>query len=63
MRSNPLLKAGRWPPPAPHKQGAAASPIVVLPFANMSGDPEQDYFVDGVTESLTTDYRASTALS
>ena len=29
--------------------------IVVLPFANMSGDPEQDYFVDGVTESLTTD--------
>ncbi|WP_342726086.1 adenylate/guanylate cyclase domain-containing protein [Bradyrhizobium sp. B097] len=29
--------------------------IVVLPFGNMSGDPEQDYFVDGVTESLTTD--------
>jgi len=29
--------------------------IVVLPFANISGDPEHDYFVDGVTESLTTD--------
>ena len=29
--------------------------IVVLPFANLSGDPNQDYFVDGVTESLTTD--------
>ena len=29
--------------------------MVVLPFANMSGDPEQEYFVDGVTESLTTD--------
>jgi TolB-like protein len=29
--------------------------LVVLPFANISGDPEQDYFVDGVTESLTTD--------
>jgi TolB-like protein len=28
---------------------------VVLPFANISGDPEQEYFVDGVTESLTTD--------
>jgi TolB-like protein len=28
---------------------------VVLPFANLGGDPEQDYFVDGVTESLTTD--------
>jgi TolB-like protein len=29
--------------------------IVVLPFVNLSGDPEQDYFVNGVTESLTTD--------
>jgi TolB-like protein/class 3 adenylate cyclase len=29
--------------------------IAVLPFANIGGDPEQDYFVDGVTESLTTD--------
>jgi TolB-like protein len=29
--------------------------IVVLPFANLSGDPEQDYFADGVTESLTAD--------
>jgi TolB-like protein len=28
---------------------------VVLPFANIGGDPEQDYFADGVTESLTTD--------
>jgi TolB-like protein/class 3 adenylate cyclase len=37
------------PTSAPHLS------IVVLPFANMSGDPEQDYFVDGVTESLTTD--------
>jgi len=36
----------------------AAAPrlsIVVLPFANIGGDPEQEYFVDGVTESLTTD--------
>ena len=29
--------------------------IVVLPFANIGGDPDQEYFVDGVTESLTTD--------
>jgi TolB-like protein/class 3 adenylate cyclase/Tfp pilus assembly protein PilF len=29
--------------------------IVVLPFANIGGDPEQDYFADGVTESLITD--------
>jgi TolB-like protein/class 3 adenylate cyclase len=37
---------------------ASAAPrlsIVVLPFANIGGDPEQEYFVDGVTESLTTD--------
>jgi TolB-like protein/class 3 adenylate cyclase/Flp pilus assembly protein TadD len=29
--------------------------IVVLPFANIGSDHEQDYFVDGVTENLTTD--------
>ena len=29
--------------------------IAVLPFANMSGDPEQDYFADGMTEDLITD--------
>ena len=27
----------------------------MLPFANLGGGSEQDYFVDGVTESLTTD--------
>ena len=37
------------PPSAPRLS------IVVLPFANIGGDPEQDYFVDGVAESLTTD--------
>ena len=29
--------------------------MMVLPFANIGGDPEQEHFVDGVTESLTTD--------
>ena len=29
--------------------------IVVLPFKNLSGDPGHDYFVDGVTDNLTTD--------
>ncbi len=29
--------------------------IVVLPFDNMSGDPAQEYFADGVVESLTAD--------
>jgi TolB-like protein/Flp pilus assembly protein TadD len=34
-----------------------ASPIsiVALPFVNLSGDPAQDYFADGITDSLTTD--------
>ena len=29
--------------------------LVVLPFANLNNDPEQDYFADGVTTDLTTD--------
>jgi TolB-like protein/Tfp pilus assembly protein PilF len=29
--------------------------IAVLPFSNLSGDPSQDYFSDGLTEDLTTD--------
>jgi TolB-like protein/class 3 adenylate cyclase/Flp pilus assembly protein TadD len=41
--------------PPPEKLGPPRLSIVVLPFANMGGDPEQDFFVDGVTESLTTD--------
>src|SRR5271169_7262178 len=28
--------------------------LVVLPFQNMSGDPEQEYFVDGLVEDITT---------
>jgi adenylate cyclase len=34
---------------------AAHLSIVVLPFANLSGDPAQDYFADGITENLTTE--------
>jgi TolB-like protein/class 3 adenylate cyclase/Tfp pilus assembly protein PilF len=40
---------------SPEKPGPPRLSLVVLPFANIGGDPEQDYFVDGVTESLTTD--------
>ena len=42
-------------PPARATAGAPRLSLLVLPFANIGGDPEQDYFVDGVTESLTTD--------
>ncbi len=47
-------------PTAPLSQTSAPSSpprlsIVVLPFTNIGGDPEQEYFADGVTECLTTD--------
>jgi TolB-like protein/class 3 adenylate cyclase len=41
--------------PGPEKAGPPRLSMVVLPFANIGGEPEQEYFVDGVTESLTTD--------
>ena len=43
------------PVPAPEKSAPPRLSIVVLPFTNIGGDPEQEHFVDGVTESLTTD--------
>ena len=43
------------PAPAPEKSAPPRLSMVVLPFANIGGDPEQEHFVDGVTESLTTD--------
>jgi TolB-like protein len=39
-------------------EGARAPPrlsIVVTPFANLSNDPDQEYFADGITDDLTTD--------
>jgi TolB-like protein/class 3 adenylate cyclase len=39
----------------PSPSSAPRLSIVVLPFVNFGGDPEQDYFADGVTDSLTTD--------
>jgi adenylate cyclase len=37
--------------------------ICVLPFSNMSGDPEQEYFSDGITEDIITDLGKVSALS
>jgi TolB-like protein/class 3 adenylate cyclase len=42
-------------PAAPERPGPPRLSIVVLPFANLGGGEEHEYFVDGVTESLTTD--------
>jgi adenylate cyclase len=40
---------------APTPAKATHLSIVVLPFTNLSNDPSQDYFADGITENLTTD--------
>ena len=37
--------------------------ICVLPFANMSGDPEQEYFSDGISEDIITDLSKVSALA
>lgn len=49
-KPQPVSPAGRAQPLAlPDKPS-----IVVLPFQNMSGDPEQEYFADGMVEDITT---------
>jgi TolB-like protein/class 3 adenylate cyclase/Tfp pilus assembly protein PilF len=45
------------PPPLPDKPS-----IAVLPFQNMSGDPEQEYFVDGLVEEIITGLSRSKAI-
>jgi adenylate cyclase len=41
---------------APHASAASSKPsIAVLPFTNMSGDPGQQYFSDGITEDIITE--------
>jgi TolB-like protein/class 3 adenylate cyclase len=42
-------------PPMPQHAVTPRMSIVVLPFANLGSDPEQQYFADGITEDLTTD--------
>jgi TolB-like protein len=44
-----LAPAAADPPNAPRLS------IVVLPFVNLSNDPEHQYFADGITGDLTTD--------
>ena len=56
------LGAPRRPAAAASDQRARVS-VCVLPFANMSGDPEQEYFSDGITEDIITDLGKVSALS
>jgi adenylate cyclase len=49
--------------PSASAPGPARVAICVLPFANMSGDPEQEYFSDGITEDIITDLSKVSALA
>ena len=61
VSSSPV--AGRTGGPAASHATTARIGICVLPFVNMSGDPEQEYFSDGITEDIITDLSKVSALS
>ncbi len=48
------LAASPLPAPAPSPGDGGLNSIAVLPFANMSGDPDQEFFADGLTEDIIT---------
>ena len=52
---HPANAAGRPTPAAPDKPRKETPSIAVLPFDNMSGDAEHEYFCDGMTEDIITD--------
>jgi len=58
-----MRAAGVGTPLSPAVQQGQRLSICVLPFANMSGDPEQEYFSDGITEDIITDLSKVSALS
>ena len=49
--------------PAPRSGNARRVAVCVLPFINMSGDAEQEYFSDGISEDIITDLSKVSALS
>jgi adenylate cyclase len=50
-------------PQSPPARANAGPSICVLPFSNMSGEPEQEYFSDGISEDIITDLSKVSALS
>src|SRR6476646_10103679 len=54
--------AGSIPEASPKREATREVSVCVLPFQNMSGDPEQDYFSDGSSEDITTDLSKVSAL-
>lgn len=55
-------KAASAAPTASPAKNSALFSLCVLPFTNMSGDPEQEYFSDGITEDIITDLGKISAL-
>jgi TolB-like protein/cytochrome c-type biogenesis protein CcmH/NrfG len=47
--------ASAYQPPPREEAAKSKLSLVVLPFTNLGGDAEQDYFVDGLTDDLTTE--------
>jgi adenylate cyclase len=60
---NPRATAQSGSIPTTSVPGPVRVAICVLPFANMSGDPEQEYFSDGITEDIITDLSKVSALA
>ena len=63
QRAVPAATASSRPAPSASATGTGQVAICVLPFANMSGDPEQEYFSDGITEDIITDLSKVSALA
>jgi adenylate cyclase len=59
--ATPTSAAADEPPKAKAREHKAS--VCVLPFVNMSGDTEQEYFSDGITEDIITDLSKVSALS
>jgi adenylate cyclase len=55
VRAFRLVSTQRSPAAAPALGLPDKPSLAVLPFTNMSGDPEQEYFADGITEDIITD--------
>jgi serine/threonine protein kinase/tetratricopeptide (TPR) repeat protein len=50
-----IRQIGRWRAPSAVHEAQAVHSIAVLPLRNLSGDQEQEYFADGLTEELTNE--------